>query len=164
VLPPAANDASVADVKRALFVDFGGTLVETRDNRTVVDVAGNPVLMPNVVETLMRVRPGFEACFIVSNQPRIARGDVSEEEVRRRFAWLNERLGLPFTDWRLCPHVDEDGCACRKPKPGMFLDLAQAHGIDLARSTHVGDADKDRVAAVTAGVGTFIPAREFFGW
>jgi D-glycero-D-manno-heptose 1,7-bisphosphate phosphatase len=163
-MPPAPDDASVAGVKRALFIDFGGTLVLTRDNRTVVDPAGNPVLTPNVPETLTRVRPGFDACFIVSNQPRIARGDVGEAEVRRRFAWLNERLGLPFTDWRLCPHVDEDGCACRKPKPGMFLDLAQVHGLDLARSTHVGDADKDRLAADAAGVGTFIFAREFFGW
>jgi len=46
----------------------------------------------------------------------------------------------------------------------MFLDLAAGYGIDLAGSTHVGDAEKDRVAATAAGVGTFVPAREFFGW
>jgi D-glycero-D-manno-heptose 1,7-bisphosphate phosphatase len=151
-------------VARALFLDFGGTLALARDGRTVVDADGNPLLMPNVPETLARVRPAFDAAFIVSNQARIGRGEITEGEVRRRFAWLNERLGRPFTDWRICPHLDEDGCPCRKPKPGMFLELAAAHGIDLAASTHVGDADKDRLAAAAAGVGTFVPAGRFFGW
>jgi D-glycero-D-manno-heptose 1,7-bisphosphate phosphatase len=149
---------------RALFLDFGGTLVLARDGRTVVDGDGNPRLMPHVPETLARLRPRFDACFIVSNQARIGRGEITEAEVRRRFAWLNERLGRPFTDWRLCPHQDEDACPCRKPKPGMFLDLAAGYGIDLAASTHVGDAEKDRLAAAAAGVGTFVTAREFFRW
>ena len=83
--------------RRALFLDFGGTLVALRDNRTVVDGSGNPVLMPNVPETLARRRPGFDLCFIVSNQGRIRRGEIDEAEVRRRFAWVNERLGRPFT-------------------------------------------------------------------
>jgi D-glycero-D-manno-heptose 1,7-bisphosphate phosphatase len=150
--------------KRALFLDFGGTLALVREGRTVVDAEGNPVLKPNVDETLARARPGFDACFIVSNQARIAKGEITETEVRRRFDWLNRRLGGPFSDWRLCPHQDGDGCACRKPRPGMFLDLARAHGIDLAASTHVGDSDKDRDAAAAAGIGRFLYAHEFFGW
>lgn len=150
--------------KRALFLDFGGTLVLQRGDRTVVDADGNPVLMPNVPEALARTRPNFEARFIVSNQGRIARGEITEAEVRRRLAWLNERLGHPFTDWRLCPHTDDDGCACRKPRPGMFLDLARAHGIDLSASTHVGDSWKDRDAAAAAGIQTFVWARDFFNW
>jgi len=150
--------------KRALFLDWGGTIARTLDNRTAVDAEGHPVLMPNVAETLARVRPRFDACFIVSNQPRIAMGGITAAEVLRRFAWANEHLGGPFTDWRLCPHTDADGCACRKPKPGMFLDLAAAHAVDLQASTHVGDVDKDRDAAAAAGVGTFVWAREFFAW
>lgn len=110
------------------------------------------------------MRPAYEACFIVSNQGRIGRGEIAEAEVLRRFAWLNERLGGPFTDWRLCPHVDADGCACRKPRPGMFLDIAARHDVDRARSTHVGDSDSDRAAAIAAGLGRFIPAHAFFDW
>lgn len=152
----------MTDGRRALFVDWGGTLALTRDSRTVLDAEGNPVLMPNVAETLARVRPRFDACFIVSNQGRIARGELTEAEVRRRFAWADARLGHPFTDWRLCPHLDPDGCVCRKPKPAMFLDLAQRHAIDLAASTHVGDSERDRGAAAAAGIGTFVWARDFF--
>jgi D-glycero-D-manno-heptose 1,7-bisphosphate phosphatase len=149
---------------RALFLDWGGTLVLTRDQRTVVDADGQPVLMPNVPATLARERPRFDACFIVSNQARVARGEISEAEVLRRFAWAQERLGRPFTDWRLCPHGDEHACPCRKPRPDMFLDLARAWDLDLAHSTHVGDSSKDRDAATAAGIATFVWARDFFAW
>ncbi len=132
--------------KRALFLDWGGTLALTQDNQTDVDAAGNPILMPNVARVLA-----------------LATGEISVAEVDRRVAWAHERLGRPFTDWRLCPHTDEDGCDCRKPKPGMFLELARLYGVDLAGSTHVGDVEKDRVAAAAAGVGTFVWARDFFG-
>jgi D-glycero-D-manno-heptose 1,7-bisphosphate phosphatase len=150
--------------KRALFIDWGGTLALARDHRTVVDADGNPVLMPNVAATLARERPRFELCFIVSNQGRIARGEISAAEVVRRFAWTNARLGGPFTDWRLCPHVDADDCECRKPRTGMFLELARLHDVDLGASVHVGDSEKDREAAARAGVGGFVWARDFFGW
>jgi phosphoglycolate phosphatase-like HAD superfamily hydrolase len=46
----------------------------------------------------------------------------------------------------------------------MFLDLAACHGVDLRRSTHVGDSPKDRAAAAAAGLGAFAWAAEFFGW
>jgi D-glycero-D-manno-heptose 1,7-bisphosphate phosphatase len=154
----------VAAGSRALFLDWGGTLAVTRRNRTVIDPAGHPVLQPNVPETLARVRGDYETCFIVSNQARVSKGEISEAEVLRRFAWANERLGRPFTAWLLCPHDDADGCACRKPRPGMFLDLAARHHLDLAASTHVGDSEKDRDAARAAGVGEFVWAREFFRW
>ena len=150
--------------RQALFLDFGGTLVLTRGNRTVVDADGNPVLLPDVSETVSRVRPDFDLCFIVSNQARISRGEISADEVLRRFAWVDARLGRPFTDWRLCPHADEDGCGCRKPRPGMFLELAGLHDVDLPTSTHVGDSERDRDAAASAGVRTFVWARDFFGW
>jgi len=147
--------------RRALFLDWGGTLAVTRDNRTVVDADGNPRLAPLVAETLARVRPHFDRAFIVSNQARIGRGEISEAEVRRRFAWANAALGGPFDDWRLCPHGDADGCECRKPRPGMFLDLAAAHDVDLEVSLHVGDSQKDRDAARGVGV-PFVWAHEFF--
>lgn len=154
----------MAGGKRALFIDWGGTLAHTRNNRTVLDAEGHPLLQPNVPETLARVRGDYEACFIVSNQARVSKGEITEAEVLDRFAWANERLGRPFTAWLLCPHDDVDGCACRKPKPGMFLELAARHGLDLAASTHVGDSEKDRDAALAAGIDRFVWAQDFFGW
>lgn len=149
---------------RALFLDWGGTLAQLRDHRTLVDAHGHPVLQPGVVETLARVRGDYDACFIVSNQARVARGEIAADEVLRRFAWTNERLGRPFTAWRICPHEDADRCVCRKPHPGMFLELAGRYGVDLGASTHVGDSEKDRDAARAAGIGRFVWAGAFFGW
>jgi hypothetical protein len=63
---------------RALFLDWGGTLALTKDNRTVIDAEGRPVLMPNVAATLARERRHFGGCFIVSNQARVSRGEISE--------------------------------------------------------------------------------------
>jgi histidinol-phosphate phosphatase family protein len=147
--------------RRALFLDWGGTLVVTRENRTLVDLDGNPLLAPHVADTLIRVRPHFDLAFIVSNQARIGRGEISEEEVLRRFTWANGHLGKPFDDWRICPHGDADACACRKPRPGMFLDLAATHDVDFEVSLHVGDSQKDREAARAVGL-PFAWAHDFF--
>src|SRR3989449_2975225 len=144
--------------KRALFLDWGGTLAVTKDNQTLVDAAGNPILTPNAGRVLARERPRFDVCFIVSNQPRVATGEISVAEVDRRLAWANERLGRPFTDSRLCPHTDEEGCDCRKPKPGMFLELARLNCVDLSGSAPAGDVEEDRVAAAAAGRRTLLLA------
>lgn len=148
--------------KRALFLDYGGTLVVVQDGRAVIDETGQPLLRPHVEAVISKQRPLFDACFIVSNQARIGKGEISEAEVVRRFEWLNRRLGGPFTDWRLCPHQEGEGCPCRKPQPGMFLDLARVHGLDLGASVHVGDSEKDRLAAERAGIPTFVWVDEFF--
>ena len=161
---PRATVGAMAQAGRALFLDWGGTLARVVDGATLLDAAGDPVLESGVAEALARARPAWDACFIASNQARIGRGLVTADEVLRRFRVVDRRLGGVFTDWRLCPHQDEDGCACRKPRPGMFLDLARAHDIDLARSCHVGDSPKDRDAAAAAGIGRFVWARDFFGW
>ena len=87
------------------------------------------------------------------------REQFADVEVLLRFAWADEHLGRPFTAWLLCPH---DSCACRKPTPGMFLDLAAKH--DLARSSHVADSPEDRAAALATASGRFVRGSDFFGW
>src|SRR2546421_11597473 len=105
--------------KRALFLDWGGTLARTENNRTVVDTAGHPVLMPNVGATLARERPRFDACFIVSNQARVSKGEISAAEVLRRFAWANERLGGPVTGFPPRPPPARDRARVpATPAPG----------------------------------------------
>jgi hypothetical protein len=84
-------------------------------------------------------------------------------EQRSAMADLDRQLGDILTGWQICPHEDAGGCACRKPKAGLILELAEVHGVDLKGSTMVGDQEIDDQAAGAGGVGKFVYAAEFFG-
>ena len=77
---------------------------------------------------------------------------------------LDRLTGGAIADWRFCSHAKDAGCACRKPGPGLLLDLAASHGIDLERAIMVGDSENDRRSAEAAGIGRFEWAHDFFGW
>ena len=84
--------------------------------------------------------------------PRTARGKQTVAAVDRLNGELRRRL--PLDDVLVCPHDDQDGCDCRKPRPGMLLAAARLHGVDLAGSIMVGDRDKDVEAGRAAGCRT----------
>ncbi len=149
----------------ALFCDLAGTLAAMDETRQLpVDAQGNIriTLLPGVKERLTPLRNHL--IFVVTNQAGIKRGRYRQEKVEAALADLDRQLGDILTAWAICPHDDADGCDCRKPKAGMIKDLAWVHGVDLAASTMVGDQESDAMAARAAGVGTFVSAREFFGW
>ena len=148
-----------------LFCDLAGTLAAMDETRQLpVDAAGNIriTLLPGVKERLAPLRNHL--IFVVTNQAGIKRGRYREEQVEAALADLDLQLGDILAAWAICPHDDADGCACRKPKGGMIKDLAWVHGVELAASTMVGDQASDALAAQAAGVGTFVLARDFFGW
>jgi D-glycero-D-manno-heptose 1,7-bisphosphate phosphatase len=149
----------------ALFCDLAGTLAAMDETRQLpVDAQGNIriTLLPGVKERLVPLRNHL--IFVVTNQAGIKRGRYRQEKVEVALADLDRQLGDILTAWAICPHDDADGCDCRKPKGGMIKDLAWVHGVDLAASTMVGDQESDGLAARAAGVGTFVLARDFFGW
>jgi D-glycero-D-manno-heptose 1,7-bisphosphate phosphatase len=116
-------------------------------------------LLPEFVEVLRLVRQqGYEA-VIVSNQRGVARGIMTAATVddlhRRLRTVLKEQHGLELLDVFYCPH-DPDQCECRKPKPGMLLEAARRHGIDLSQSWMIGDSLKDVEAGKAAGCRTIL--------
>ena len=141
--------------RRAVFLDRDGVIVEAtvrdgvpRPPQAVEDV----VVLPGVVEACQRLRQAGYLNLIVTNQPDVARGTTSMEAV-----WMiNEFLRrlLAIDDIYVCPHDDGDRCACRKPAPGMLLDAAAEHAIDLERSFMVGDRWRDIDAGRAAGCRT----------
>jgi len=146
----------------AVFLDRDGVLNEV----TVRD--GTPVPPPTLAD--MRIIEGVpEACerlrelgyvlVVVTNQPDIARGTQTRDEVDRMHALLRE--SLPLDDIVVCPHDDADQCDCRKPKPGMFLDAARRLNLDLPSSFGVGDRWRDVEAAHNAGVPAIYIKREY---
>ncbi len=142
-------------MRRAVFLDRDGVL-----NRAPVR-AGRPQsvtrleeveVLPGVPEALARLREGGFALIVATNQPDVARGRLSRDAVEAIHHLL--RRQLPIDDIRVCYHDDAEGCACRKPKPGMLLAAAQDFGIDLARSFMVGDRWRDIEAGRRAGCRT----------
>jgi transaldolase len=148
--------------RRAVFLDRDGVL-----NRAIVrDGRPHPPATPEALEIL----PGVpEACralraagfllVVVTNQPDVARGSQRREVVEAMNARLLRELAID--EIRVCWHDDGDRCACRKPAPGLLLDAAREHGIDLLRSWAVGDRWRDVEAGLGAGCRTVFVDRGY---
>jgi HAD superfamily hydrolase (TIGR01662 family) len=94
---------------------------------------------------------------VVSNQSGVARGLITVDQVEACMARLDQLLG-PFDTVRTCPHGPDDGCACRKPAPGMVEAACAELGVDPARCVVIGDIGADVEAAAAAGaVGILVP-------
>jgi D-glycero-D-manno-heptose 1,7-bisphosphate phosphatase len=149
----------------ALFFDLAGTLVAMDETRQLpIDANGNVTitLLPGVREKLLPMHDHL--IFVVTNQAGVKRGRFRLAQVEAAIKELDRQLDDILTGWEICPHDDSDGCDCRKPKGGMILELAAIHGVDLKGSTMVGDQEVDEQAARAGGIGSFVYAKDFFGW
>jgi D-glycero-D-manno-heptose 1,7-bisphosphate phosphatase len=138
--------------RRAVFLDRDGVI-----NRAVVR-GGKPYppdsvealdILPGVAGALESLRAAGFLNIVVTNQPDVATGKQRREVVEA----INQRLcvNLSLDDVVVCYHADADGCACRKPKPGMLLAAAEKWRIDVEKSYLVGDRWRDVAAAQAAG-------------
>jgi transaldolase len=138
-------------LRPAIFLDRDGVL-----NEPVVR-AGKPyppdrladvVVCDGAVAALAELRAAGFVLICVTNQPDIARGTMAARTVDA----INQRLSdeLALDDVIVCPHDDRDGCACRKPKPGLLEEGSRRHGIDLRKSYLVGDRWRDIEAGASA--------------
>lgn len=126
-----------------------------RDGTLVVDVPYNGapervVPMPGAGEALDRLREAGVHLGVVSNQSGVARGLLTMEQVDAVNGRIEELLG-PVGVWVICPHGPDEGCTCRKPRPGMVLQAAARLGVDPSRCAVVGDIGADVEAADAAG-------------
>jgi HAD superfamily hydrolase (TIGR01662 family) len=139
---------------RAVLFDRDGTLV--------VDVPynGDPGLVravPGAKVVLDSLRARGLAVGVLSNQSGVARGLLTEAEVASVNARVDELLG-PFDVWEVCPHAEADGCACRKPAPGMVHSACLRLGVHTFEAALIGDIGSDVRAAEAAGAkGILVP-------
>ena len=110
-------------------------------------------------------RSGYLA-IVVTNQPVIARGDCTWEELQQIHDKMETELGKEgaFLDAiYICPHHKDKGfegerleykydCDCRKPKPGLLLQAAKDFNIDISQSIIIGDSENDLLSGISAGV------------
>jgi histidinol-phosphate phosphatase family protein len=113
--------------------------------------------VPGAQSALARLRAAGVPTGVVSNQSGVARGLLSEAQVRAVNARVEALLG-PLGPWAWCPHGPDDGCGCRKPAPGLILRAAAELGVDPAHCVVVGDIGADVEAARAAGArGILVP-------
>jgi D-glycero-D-manno-heptose 1,7-bisphosphate phosphatase len=147
---------------RAVLLDRDGTLnVKPREHEYVTSPE-DFAWLPGAREAVARLaRSGFSLA-IVSNQRGVARGLVSARtlrEVELRIQRDLRPLGCSIGVFRYCMHETADGCNCRKPKPGLLMEAADALEVDLGSSWMVGDAATDVLAGEAAGCRTALIGR-----
>ena len=142
-------------VRRAVFLDRDGVINRAivRDGKPYPPADADHVeILPGATAALQQLKAAGYLLIVVTNQPDVARGTQSRAAVEAIHARLAS--ALPIDDFRACYHDDGDGCGCRKPKPGLMLDAAREHGIDLGASVVVGDRWRDIEAGRRAGCHT----------
>ncbi|MCL6594778.1 MAG: HAD-IIIA family hydrolase [Firmicutes bacterium] len=106
-------------------------------------------LLPGAAAALAQLRAAGLPVIVVTNQPDLARGLLAPQTLAEMNRKLAAQLGVEAI--YVCPHDDADGCACRKPRPGLLLAAARDFALDLSRSFLVGDSWRDLAAGRAAG-------------
>jgi len=136
----------------AVFVDRDGTLIHD------ADYCSDPkqvCVFEGVSEALRRLKRRGYKIIVITNQSGIGRGFFTVEQYRAVEAEVLRRVGRDLIDATyFCPDVPGQPSKCRKPAPGMILDAARDHHIDLARSFFIGDKEIDAECGRNAGLRT----------
>lgn len=147
-------------MNKALFLDRDGVI---NVDREYIYKRENFQFMDGIFDLCNYFQQRSYLLFVITNQSGIARGYYSEADFVTLSEWMRERFldnGITITDISYCPHHPTKGrekykldCKCRKPKPGMILDLATRYNIDLKDSLLIGDKPSDIQAGKKAKVG-----------
>jgi D-glycero-D-manno-heptose 1,7-bisphosphate phosphatase len=149
---------------RAVFLDRDGVIIEDANLLTKISEIR---ILPGVPEALNRLRKAGFRLIVVSNQPVVARGLATETDVEQINDEINRQLvtatGPGVDQFYFCPHHPNAtminyriNCACRKPQPGLLLQAAKDHQLDLPSSFMVGDRITDIIAGARAGCRTLL--------
>lgn len=158
---------NIGNKQKAIFLDRDGTINKYAG---FVRTPEEFELLPGVAHAIKSINESGYLCIVVTNQPVIARGEVSFaqlDEIHNKMETLLGREGAYLDAIYFCPHHPDGGfegevpelkiaCECRKPKPGMLLKAAGDYNIDLGKSFMIGDSRSDMEAGKAAGCKTIL--------
>ena len=156
---------NLSNKQKAIFLDRDGTINKYVGFLREIEQFE---LLPNTSEAIKKINDSGYLAIVVTNQPVIARGEVTFEQldqIHNKMETLLGKDGAYLDGIYFCPHHPHKGfeteipelkveCECRKPKPGMLLQAAKDFNIDLSKSWMIGDSDNDILAGENAGCST----------
>ena len=160
--------------QRAIFLDRDGTM---NVSKGFISNADGLELIPGTIEAIKAINKSGALAIVITNQPVIARGQCSFEElhnIHNKLKTLLGEKGAFVDDIFYCPHHPDKGfegevpelkfdCDCRKPKTGMINEAVDKYNIDLSKSYMVGDSTMDLELARNAGVKSVLVDTGFAG-
>lgn len=142
----------MAAVRPAAFLDRDGTLNVPAAPGEYVSDPGELRLLDGAAAGVALLRRAGYACVVVSNQRGVSLAKMTDAQLGAVDARLHELVQIDRSYY--CTHGLEEGCDCRKPRPGLLLRAAAELELDLARSWMIGDSDSDCEAGRRAGCRT----------
>ncbi len=146
-------------LKKNIFLDRDGVINKKPPKADYVKSWDEFEFLPGSVEAItLLTKKGYDI-YIISNQAGIARGIMTEnnlKEIHEKMKKELENRGAKVSGIYYCPHGWDEGCECRKPKPGMFFQAAGEHHIDLTKAVFIGDDERDVEAGEAARVKTIL--------
>ncbi len=137
---------------KLIILGRDGILNAYRDDHVKVPQEWEPI--PGALEALARLNHAGWHAVVATNQAGIGRGMIDMASVNAIHAHMNRlalERGARIDAVFFCPHTPEDDCGCRKPRPGMLVEIGRRYGVALAQVPMVSDTVRDLLAAQAAG-------------
>ncbi len=139
--------------QKVIFLDRDGVINKKPPKADYVKNWGEFVFLPGAIEAIKLLNDNKYQVYVISNQPGIARGMMTKESletINRNFEASLKEHGAKVDGVYMCLHGWDEGCDCRKPKPGLLFDASFDHQIDLRRAVFVGDDERDAATGEAA--------------
>lgn len=140
--------------QKYIFLDRDGTINARPPRACYIESPEDFVWLPGAKQAVKELKDGGYQIILISNQPGIARGRLTEQMLERIHEKMQAELrevGACIDYIYYCPHNWDEGCECRKPKPGMLYQAQRELSLDLTRCWMLGDDERDMHAGGDAG-------------
>ena len=144
-------------IGHTVFLDRDGVI--NRDSPDYITAWDQFVFLPGSLEAIGRLTEAGRVVMLITNQSAVGRGmmdAVTLETMHRNLRQAVEAQGGRIDAIFFCPHHPNDGCACRKPKPGLIEQAQRQYGLDLTSATMIGDSARDIECGIRSGCGRTI--------
>ena len=150
--------------RKVIFLDRDGTLNVRPPKACYVEKPQDFVWLPGAKEAVVELKKAGYFIILITNQPGIARGNLTEETLAKIHEKMQNDLkeeGAQIDKIYYCNHNWDDGCPCRKPKPGMLFDAQKEFSLDLTKCLLIGDDERDIEAGEAAGCRSILVNDEY---